>query len=58
MRGRAGGGGGGMVGKGIHETFECRGPYDAQINCSEYVSLPDLLSLGVPDVTSRVNKPN
>ena len=26
-----------------NETFECRGPRDAQISCSEYVSLPDLL---------------
>ena len=24
------------------ETFGCRGPHDAQINCSEYFSLPDL----------------
>ena len=27
----------------VGETFECRGPHKAQINCSEYVSLPDLL---------------
>ena len=25
------------------ETFDCRGPHDAQINYSEYVSLRDLL---------------
>ena len=30
-------------------TFECRGPHDAQIlNCSEYVSLPDLLQSRPP----------
>ena len=42
-----------------NDTFECRGPQDAQINCSEYVPLPDLLSveMHVPDVTLRVNKP-
>ena len=26
-----------------NETFECRGPLDVQINCSEYFSLPDFL---------------
>ena len=36
------------------ETFGCRGPHDAQINCSEYFSLQP----SVPDVTLRVNKPN
>ena len=27
----------------VGETFECGGPHEAQINCSEYVSLPELL---------------
>ena len=29
--------------KGSHKTFECSGPCNAQINCSEYLSLPDHL---------------
>ena len=44
----------------VGETFECRGPHKAQINCSEYVSVAGSLvvEMHVPDVTLRVNKPN